>query len=278
MLDLNGVRGILIDIDGTLMRGSQLIDGAAEFLEFLDSEKIPYLIVSNNTKSPGRYVDLFETRGARVGKEQILTCTSTTKSYLDDNQGIKTAYVIGKPDLIEAVEDAGVRILKDAGGVDIGDVADAVIVGGDFDLNYTKLKDAVLHLQNGARLIGSNGDMLIPTEEGLVPEAGMTLAALEAGSGIKPIILGKPMEYFFENAVGKLKKSKNMDLDQIVMLGDRLDTDIKGAIDYGLKSILVKTGVDDNIGIEKKGIYPDLVVEDLDELKSMWIRSKDDGK
>lgn len=120
--------------------------------------------------------------------------------------------------------------------------------------------------------------MLIPTEEGLVPEAGMTLAALEAGSAIKPIILGKPMVYFFEIAVGRLKKSKSMDLDQVVMLGDRLDTDIKGALDYGIKSILVITGVDDNMGIEKKGIYPDLVIEDLDELKSIWIRSKDDGK
>jgi 4-nitrophenyl phosphatase len=278
MLDLSDIRGILIDIDGTLMRGSQLIDGAAEFLEFLETKKIPYLIVSNNTKSPGRYVDLFKDKGISVGEEHILTCTSTTRQYLDDHKEIKTAYVIGKPDLIEAVEDAGVRILKDAGGVDIGEVADAVIVGGDFNLTYTKLKDGVLHLQSGSILIGSNGDMLIPTEEGLVPEAGMTLAALEAGSGIKPIILGKPMEYFFEIAVGRLKKSKTMDLDQVVMLGDRLDTDIKGALDYGIKSILVETGVDNQRSMDKKGIYPDLVVEDLDELKSMWIRSKEDGK
>lgn len=278
MLDFNGIKGILIDIDGTLIRGSQLINGAADFLEFLELEKIPYLIVSNNTKSPDRYVDLFRDKCIIVGEEHILTCTSTTRQYLDDNKGVKTAYVIGKPDLIEAVENAGVRILKDASGVDIGEVADSVIVGGDFNLTYTKLKDAVLHLQKGARLIGSNGDMLIPTEEGLVPEAGMTLAALEAGSGVKPIILGKPEPYFFKIAINRLMKTEIMELDQIVMLGDRLDTDNKGAIDYGIRSVLVKTGVDDQSSINKKGIYPDLVVEDLDELKSMWIRSKDDGK
>lgn len=146
MLDLSDIRGILIDIDGTLMRGSQMIDGAAEFLEFLEAEKIPYLIVSNNTESPVRYVDLFNEKGIKISEEHIFTCTSITRQYLDDNKKIKTAYVIGKPDLLEVVEDAGIRILKDAVGVDIGEVADAVIVGGDFNLTYTKLKDGVLHL------------------------------------------------------------------------------------------------------------------------------------
>lgn len=278
MFDLRTIRGVLIDIDGTLMRGKQMIEGAGEFLEFLEYEKIPYLIVSNNTKSPGRYVDLFKEKGIDVSEECILTCTSTTKRFLLDNREIKTAYVIGKPDLIDGVMEAGVRILADASGVDIGDVADAVIVGGDFNLNYTKLKDAVLHLQKGAILIGSNGDMLIPTEEGLVPEAGMTLAALEAGAGITPVILGKPMTYFFKIAVGRLMKTETINLDQVLMLGDRLDTDIKGAIDYGIRSVLVKTGVDDQGSLEKKDIYPDLVVEDLDELIKLWRRSKDDGK
>lgn len=278
MFDLRTIRGVLIDIDGTLMRGKQMIEGAGEFLEFLEYEKIPYLIVSNNTKSPGRYVDLFKEKGIGVSEECILTCTSTTKRFLLDNREIKTAYVIGKPDLIDGVMEAGVRILADAGGVDIGDVADAVIVGGDFNLNYTKLKDAVFHLQKGAILIGSNGDMLIPTEEGLVPEAGMTLAALEAGAGITPVILGKPMTYFFKIAVGRLMKTETINLDQVLMLGDRLDTDIKGAIDYGIRSVLVKTGVDDQGSLEKKDIYPDLVVEDLDELIKLWRRSKDDGK
>lgn len=275
MLDLSSVRGILIDIDGTLMRGSNLLEGAVEFLEYLNEMKIPYLIVSNNTKSPSRYLDLFSARGIRVREEQILTCTSTTKRYLDNNTFIKSAYVIGKPDLFEAVEEAGVRILEDASCVDIGEVANAVIVGGDFNLNYTKLKDAVLHLQKGAILIGSNGDMLIPTEEGLVPEAGMTIAALEAGSGIEPIILGKPEPYFFKLAVERLEIDNR---ESIVMLGDRLDTDIAGALAYGMKTTLVKTGVDDESEIEEKSIYPDLVVEDLVELKNMWIRSMENGK
>lgn len=278
MLNLNAIRGILIDIDGTLMKGGQILEGTEEFLQFLENENIPYLIVSNNTKSPASYVELFRDNGINLDERNILTCTSTTKDYLLENMDIKTAYVIGKPDLFDYIRKTGVRIHDDASGVDIGDVADAVIVGGDFDLTYIKLKDAVLHLQKGSILIGTNGDMLIPTEEGLVPEAGMTLAALEAGSGIKAIILGKPMEYFFKIAVNRLRKSESIDLDKVVMLGDRLDTDIKGALDYGIKSILVRTGVDDKGSIDMKAIYPDLVVEDLVELKNLWIRSKDDGK
>ena len=272
MLDLSGVRGILIDIDGTLMRGSGLLGGADEFLTFLDKEKIPYLIVSNNTKSPSRYVDIFRSKGIVIKEDRILTCTVTVSRYLKKHTDIGSAYVIGKPDLFLAVAEAGVRILTDASGVDIGEVADAVIVGGDFNLDYVKLKDAVLHLQKGAVLIGSNGDLLIPTEEGLVPEAGMTLAALEAGSGKRAIILGKPEEYFFKIAIEELGVK-----DGVAMLGDRLETDIMGAANWGIGSILVKTGVDNETGIEVKGILPDLIVEDLVELKNLWIRSGENG-
>lgn len=278
MLEFNNVKGILIDIDGTLMRGNELLAGTDEFLDYLDTNNIPYLIVSNNTKSPKRYVDIFKDKGIAIKQDRILTCTGTTKRYLETHSEIKSVYVIGKPDLLESVEDTGVRILRDASCVDIGDVADAVIVGGDFNLDYTKLKDAVLHLQKGAILIGSNGDMLIPTEEGLVPEAGMTLAALFAGSGIKPIILGKPEEYFFKIAVDELGVVNVNEYESILMLGDRLDTDIMGAASFGMKTILVKTGVDDESGIESKGILPDLVVEDLVDLKKLWIRSRDNDE
>ncbi len=267
MLDFSSLEGIMIDIDGTLMRGDKLLPGVKEFLEFLN---IPFLIVSNNSKLPKRYVDIFRKNNIILKESQILTTTITTKKYLESHSEIKSAYVIGKPDLEEVIITTGVKVLKDFSG----DIADAVIVGGDFNLNYEKLKLAILHLQGGAVLIGSNGDMLIPTEEGLVPEAGMTLAALTAGAGIKPIILGKPDKYFFDCAIDILGIESN----RVAMLGDRLETDVLGAIDYGIKSILIKTGVDDELVVKNKEIYPNLIVEDLVKLKKMWYRRINDEK
>ncbi|MDD2371216.1 MAG: HAD-IIA family hydrolase [Firmicutes bacterium] len=267
MLSLINIKGIMIDIDGTLMRGNKILPGVKEFLETID---IPILIVSNNSKSPKRYIDIFNKNNIKLKESQILTTTITTKKYLENHPEIKSAYVIGKPDLIKAISETRVKIINTFQD----EVADAVIVGGDFNLNYEKLKNAVLHLQGGSILIGSNGDMLIPTEEGLVPEAGMTLAALTAGSGVKPIILGKPYKYFFDIAIDILGVNR----ENVVMLGDRLDTDILGASDYGLKTILVMTGVDDELEVKKKGIYPDLIVDDLIELKKIWTRRNRDEK
>jgi len=265
MLDFSGVKGLLIDIDGTLMRGNKLLNGVKEFLESLEGKDIPFLIVSNNSKSPKRYMDIFSEFNIILKESQILTTTITTKKYLESHSEIKSVYLIGKLDLEEVIIKLGIKILKDFSG----EIADAVIVGGDFNLNYEKLKYAVLHLQGGAILIGSNGDMLIPTEEGLVPEAGMTLAALAAGSGIKPIILGKPEKYFFDIAMELIGIEIGKENKDIIMLGDRLETDVLGAVNYGIKSVLIKTGVDNENMVETKGIHPDLIVEDLVELKNI---------
>lgn len=270
MRDLAVLQGVLLDIDGTLLRGEDIIEGAVEFLEYLVEENLPFLIVSNNTNSPGYYRELFKKHGIDIDEKKIVTATVTMEEYLSGHKEIFSAYVIGKPDLIKAVERAGVRILKDATEVDIGEVADAVIVGGDFDLSYRKLKDAVLHLQKGARLIGSNPDLLIPMEEGLVPEAGMTIAALEAGSGKKAFILGKPEEYFFRTGIKILGLEE---AGQILMVGDRLSTDIEGARRLGLLTALVRTGATE----EREDILADLEVENLLELKKLLIRSKENG-
>jgi 4-nitrophenyl phosphatase len=133
-------------------------------------------------------------------------------------------------------------------------------------LTYTKLKHAALHIQQGARFIGSNPDVVYPTEEGLVPEAGTILAALQAATGVAPLIMGKPERFLFEIAAAKLGSQPA----QTVMLGDRLDTDILGGQRAGLKTILMTTGVDAEAAIPAKGIRPDAVFGSLEALVAAW--------
>lgn len=265
MWALRHIKGLLIDIDGTLMRGDILLPGVAQLLAFLQRRGVSYLIVSNNTKSGDTYQQRFRAHGVEIPSRYFFTCVNTTYMYLKQNPQIRHVYVIGKPDLKAAVRQAGVEILPDGSGT-----ADAVLVGGDFTLDFEKLKHAVLHLQRCRTLIGSNGDMLIPTEEGLVPEAGMTLAALSAATGVEPVMLGKPESYFFSQAIEQIQLPR----DQVAMLGDRLDTDIVGAARAGLASVLICTGVDNQHTAEEKQITPSCIVQDLEDLILRWDRQE----
>jgi 4-nitrophenyl phosphatase len=203
----------------------------------------------------------------QVREEQILTAGVATARYLaGELRRGASLYVIGEPALETVLHQAGFVLLADA-----GQPADAVVVGGDSTLSYEKLKHAALLLQQGARLVGTNPDLLCPTEEGLVPEAGTTLAALEAATGISPVVIGKPACYLFDMAVATMGRERA----RTAVLGDRLETDILGGQQAGLKTVLVTSGVDNERTVLQKGIKPDLVVGGLNDLVELWMLSPD---
>jgi 4-nitrophenyl phosphatase len=237
--------------------------GVVPFFAFLRSQGIRFIVASNNaTKSAARYQEMLVDLGVRLGVEQILTAASATAGYLrselDAGAGL---YVIGEPSLEDVFRQAGFHLQRDA-----SQPVAAVVVGGDSGLTYEKLKHAALLLQRGARLVGTNPDLLCPTEEGLVPEAGMTLAALEAATGVEPVVIGKPARFLFDMAVARLRSEPA----RTAVLGDRLDTDILGGQGAGLRTILITSGVDDEHAVRQKGIEPDLVVSGLDTLVRLW--------
>ncbi len=143
-----------------------------------------------------------------------------------------------------------------------------MVAGAHFALTYDNLKYGTLLIRGGARFIGTNGDLTFPSEEGLIPGAGSILAALEAATGVKPTIIGKPERMMFDIAVEKMK----VRYEQTAMIGDRLDTDILGGQRAGLKTVLVTTGVDSQNAIRQKGIYPDAVFSGLDQFVETWSR------
>jgi 4-nitrophenyl phosphatase len=274
-VDFSSIEALLIDMDGTIWTGDRLLPGVEELFTCLRRRGLPFLVATNNTQSPSEYREKMGSYGIDIEEEHIFTCTVTTESYLREHfpRGGR-AYVIGKPALKQAVESAGFSLLPETGpGAGPGNasgrrpeqVADVVVVGGCFDLCYDHLKYASLHLQAGAFFIGSNPDLLIPTEEGLVPEAGTTLAALEAAAGLRPVILGKPEAYFFSHAVNNMGSHPS----RTAIVGDRLETDILGAQKAGLKAVLVTTGVDSGEAIREKKIYPDAVIHGLRELTEL---------
>jgi 4-nitrophenyl phosphatase len=260
---LGDIQALIIDIDGTLLRGPLPMPGLFELFAFLRSRQVSFVVVSNNaTKTPTQYRTKLADLGVEVEVENILTAATATAAYLRRELRQDAAlYIIGERALEEVFRRAGFALLGDA-----SQLAEAVVVGGDSTLTYDKLKHAVLLLQRGARLVGTNPDLLCPTEEGLVPEAGTTLAALQAATGVAPTVVGKPARYLFDVAMERMGSTPA----RTAVLGDRLETDILGGQGAGLKTVLVTTGVDNERTMRQKGIEPDLVVSGLHELIEIW--------
>lgn len=262
LMVLQAIKGIMIDIDGTLMSGNTPLPSMSTFLEFLSEKSLPYVILSNNsTRSPEYYYNIFHSYGDNLALNNILTCSTITAQYIRHKYSGNRVFVIGEIGLVEALQAEGFQILEDNSAP-----VDFVVVGGDHFLTYEKLKYACLHLQRGAILIGTNPDVISPSEEGLIPEAGTNIAAMEAASGQKAIIIGKPNRIMFTAALEKLGTPANA----TVIIGDRLETDILGGIKSGLKTILVESGVDNRFTCQQKNIFPHLIVTGLTELLEKW--------
>lgn len=262
-LDLSLIQAVICDVDGTLWRGARPLPCAQTFLRFLQQQAIPFVLATNNaTRPPDHYRRRLATTGVQVTTEQIVTAAGATAHYLQRRLPAGAAvYAIGESGLLQALREAGFEVAAGA-----QQTVDAVVVGGDSTLTYQKLKAAALLLQRGASLVGTNPDLLVPAEEGLVPEAGTTLAALEAATGVKATVVGKPEPHLFRAAVSNLGRPAA----QTVMIGDRLETDVVGARRAGLKTILVETGVDDAQDVIEKGVQPDAVFVDLSALTDQW--------
>lgn len=266
-LNFRDIHALITDLDGVLLRGNEPLPGMVALFDFLHQRHIPFIIATNNsTKTPAQYCQKFARLGAAVVKEEnILTSSLVTAAYLRQQfTPGATVYTVGQAGLKQAIKSVGFSLLEDT-----SQPATAVVVGGDPDLTYDKLKYAALHIQRGAVFIGTNPDMLYPTEEGLVPEAGTILAAVQAATGVSPLIMGKPERFLFETALARLGSQPY----ETIMLGDRLETDIQGGQRTGLKTALLTTGVDTLKSIHSKKIQPDAVFAGLDELVEMWRKA-----
>jgi 4-nitrophenyl phosphatase len=267
MLDFCNIAGVAFDGDGTLWRGEEPLPGLRELNAFAQSHAIRFVVVTNNsTRTPQHFQHKLESLGLHVEPSQIITCALVAAHHLQQHfPPASSVYVIGEAGLHSAVRDAGFRILNDASSH-----ADAVVVGGDSTLTYDKLKYATLHLQRGAMFIGTNPDVVSPSEEGLTPECGTILAALQAASGIPPIVMGKPEKPLYEMALDVLQ----LPAERVLMVGDRADTDLLGAQRMNMRRALVTTGVDTEVSALLKRIQPDAVFSDLVEMMAVWREAR----
>lgn len=140
------------------------------------------------------------------------------------------------------------------------------MVGWDRGLTYQKLTTAVLLIHSGAAFVGTNPDVTYPTERGPAAGNGAILAAIEAATGVEPIVTGKPEARMYEEALHRMGAAP----ETTAMIGDRIDTDIAGASRAGLRTILTLSGITTEKDLETSAIKPDLVCDHLADLLAQW--------
>lgn len=254
------IRNLLIDLDGVLYRGMTALPGAQAFVKWLHDMDIAFRLVTNNaTLTPEQYVQKLAGMGIAIEENEVFTSALATALYLKDaGHSGKSVYVIGQDGLVHALQGIGMQLTTGP--------ADWVVAGLDRSLTYDKLAMASLAIEGGAGFVGTNPDTSFPTEQGLEPGAGAILAAIEATTGVHPIIIGKPQPLMLELALQQLGGTT----DDTAMLGDRLDTDIAAAQAAHLPSILVLTGVSKRDEVAGSPYVPSLIVESLPDLVDRW--------
>jgi 4-nitrophenyl phosphatase len=261
-MDFADIQAVIMDMDGVLWRGDEPLPGLIEWFKLLRGRNLKFALASNNGgKSPDDYVRKLAKLGVPdIRHHQVVTSGTVAVSYL------QTQYPPGTP--VHVLGGDGLREVMRAGGFTIADEgAKAVVVGLDPSLTYDRLKRAALLLRAGADFIATNVDATYPAPEGLVPGAGSIVAALRVATGREPdAIMGKPHAPMFEASLRALQTTPA----QTLMIGDRLNTDIEGAVQLGLKTALVLTGVSTREEAAVSLNPPDGIFEGLPDLIRAW--------
>lgn len=248
----------LLDLDGVIYRGDTALPGAPELVRWLDAAGHAWACVTNNAvRTPEEVAAKLAGMGISAGPERIVTSAVATAEWLA-RQAPEGARVLplGGPGLVQALLAPGSRFTPDWRR------PDWVAAGQDFEMTYGKLAAACLALGRGARLVLTNPDVSFPTEGGLTPGAGAWAAVLTLVTGVEPsAVIGKPEPSILEMALGLLPP-----VGRVVVVGDRLDTDILAGQRIGATTALVLTGVSTREEAERGPVCPDRIVADLHEL------------
>jgi len=263
----NNISTLIIDMDGVLWHGDQPVPGLVEFFQTLRERRFRFILATNNaSQTAEQYVDKLARMGVTVSDSQILTSAMATALYLAQRTDPSSTrvFVIGEKGARQPLIERGFSLTGlyevDVPGTDGPRVgADYVVCGMDRELTWDKLATATLNINAGAQFIGTNPDTSLPTERGFTHGNGAILAALQAATGVAPTIIGKPEPLMYQQALALL----GVDPEETVAIGDRLETDILGAVRAGMRSLMVLTGVSTEEDLKASDYQPTWVMADI---------------
>ncbi len=246
----------LMDMDGVLVRGAQLIPGADTFISKLRAANKPFLILTNNSLYTPRDLQArLALSGLQVSVDELFTSALATAQFLHNQNPGGSAYVIGEAGLTTALHDVG-YILTDT-------APDYVVLGETLSYSFVRLTQAVRLIHAGARFIATNPDVTGPTDTGIVPATGAVAALVYEATGVRPYYVGKPNPLMMRSALRKLGGHSETSM----MIGDRMDTDIIAGTEAGMATTLVLTGVTTRDAVARFPYRPTYIAESVAEIE-----------
>jgi 4-nitrophenyl phosphatase len=231
------------DLDGTLYRGAEVIPGSVEAVQELVRAGSRVLYVTNNSsQTVAAYVEKLTKMGFPATPEQILT-SATAATQLCQERRLRSVFVVGEPGLLQTLSDGGIHVVNPKADQEVtsNSQIDAVVCGiCRTHLSYGLLDTAMQLIRGGAEFIATNADKTYPMEgDRLCPGAGTMVVALTACTGVEPLVAGKPNPAILTNYL----TAHGLAPQNLMMVGDRMDTDIECGLAAGCEVGLVLTGV-----------------------------------
>jgi len=247
------IKAMIFDLDGTIYIGKTAVPGAIDKIKELRKKDVKTIFLTNAaTMSRKGIAEKLQNMGFDVQENECYGGAYLLARYISQEHPGKSVYVVGEKGIFEELEKVGVKT---------ADEADIVVAGLDRHFTYEKLAKAHRNLSKGALFIASNLDPTFPTEEGSMPGAGSIVAAIEKGSGKAPyVVVGKPNPFVLE----LIENDHGVKKEEMLMVGDRIETDIHFAHNCGIKAALVLSGVTKKENIKEKVDYVFDSVADLE--------------
>jgi arabinose operon protein AraL len=268
------INGFIFDLDGTVYLGEASLPGAVESIAELRRRGKGVLFVSNKPLYPRQtYAQKLTRLGIPAKPDDVVTSAFVLGYHLARTEPHLRLYVIGETNLLNELRGHGLHVVnefvdQDPQAVIRPDGVDAVVVAFDRTLDYRKLNTAYQALRNGARFFATNADKACPMPGGSIPDAGGTIAALEHMTGRQvELVAGKPSHLITDVALQKL----GLPARQVVMVGDRLETDIRMGQQAGMYTAVTLTGASKREDIAKMVSPPDFVVDTIGALPEVLV-------
>lgn len=247
--------GFICDMDGVIYHGNKVLDGVAEFVNWMIDNNKKFVFLTNSPeKTPHELSMKLRRMGLEVSAGHFYTSAMATAEFLHTQKPECTAYVIGEAALTKALYDQGIYM---------NDVnPDYVVVGETRTYNFEKIEKAIELVNKGAKLIGSNPDITGPTERGVMPATGSLIAPIEIATGKKAYFVGKPNPLMLRHGLRKL----GCHSEEIAFIGDRMDTDIIAGIESNVDTVLVLSGVTSREDIDKFPYCPKYILNGVGDI------------
>ncbi len=252
---LKDVKLFVLDMDGTVYLGNNLIDGALDFIHKVTETGRDFIFFTNNaSRVPSFYKEKLARMGLDIDESKVVTAGDVTAQYLKEFYPDKRVYLNGTPLLEESFREKGINLVDED--------PDVAVQSFDTTMTYEKMDKICRFIRNGVPFVSTHMDINCPTEDGFMPDSGAMCALITASTGVEPRYLGKP----FKETVDMVLEITGYQREEVAFVGDRIYTDVATGVNNGAKGFLVLTGEADMQTVAESEVEPDCIFDSLYEM------------